>query len=77
MPARATVRADELGASFIYVGLAANVLKIAPPLVPSDAEREEGLAIIDRALGDVAAGLVPDDAVQAYMNRRTIPRRRR
>ena len=66
--AKVIVRAYELGASFIYVGLAANVLEITPPLVLSDAECEEGLAIIDKALGDVAAGLVPDEAVQAYMN---------
>ena len=66
--AKVIVRAYELGASFIYVGLAANVLEITPPLTLSDAECEEGLAIIDRALGDVADGLVPDEAVQAYMN---------
>ena len=66
--AKVIVRAYELGASFIYVGLAANVLEITPPLVLSDAECEEGLAIIDKALGDVAAGLVPDEAVKAYMN---------
>ena len=66
--AKVIVRAYALGASFIYVGLAANVLEITPPLTLSDAECEEGLAIIDRALGDVAAGLVPDEAVQAYMN---------
>ena len=66
--AKVIVRAYELGASFIYVGLEANVLEITPPLTLSDAECEEGLAIIDRALGDVAAGLIPDDAVRAYMN---------
>ncbi len=66
--AKVIVRAYELGASFIYVGLAANVLEITPPLTLSDAECEEGLGIIDRALADVAAGLVPDEAVQAYMN---------
>ena len=66
--AKVIVRAYELGASVIYVGLAANVLEITPPLTLSDAECEEGLAIIDRALGDVAAGLIPDDAVRAYMN---------
>ncbi len=66
--AKVIVRAYELGASFIYVGLAANVLEITPPLTLSDAECEEGLGIIDRALGDVAAGLIPDEAVQAYMN---------
>jgi len=66
--AKVIVRAYELGASLIYVGLDANVLEITPPLTLSDAECEEGLAIIDKALGDVAAGLVPDEAVQAYIN---------
>lgn len=62
------LRAYELGANFIYVGLAANVLEIMPPLTLSEAECDEGLAIINKALGDVTAGLVPDEAVQAYMN---------
>ena len=66
--AKVIVCAYDLGASFIYVGLEANVLEITPPLTLSDAECEEGLAIIDKALSDVAAGLVPDEAVQAYMN---------
>ena len=66
--AKVILRAYELGASFIYVGLAANVLEITPPLNLSDAECAEGLAIIDRALTDVAAGRVSDEAVQAYMN---------
>ena len=66
--AKVIVRAYELGASFIYVGLAANVLEITPPLNLSEPECEEGLAIIDKALADVAAGLVPDEAVQPYMN---------
>ena len=66
--AKVILRAYELGASFIYVGLAANVLEITPPLNLSDAECAEGLAIVDRALADVAAGRVSDEAVQAYMN---------
>jgi 4-aminobutyrate aminotransferase len=66
--AKVILRAYELGASFIYVGLAANVLEITPPLTLSEAECTEGLAIIDRALGDVAAGQISDEAVQAYMN---------
>ncbi len=66
--AKVILRAYELGASFIYVGLDANVLEITPPLNLSDAECAEGLAIIDRALTDVAAGRVSDEAVQAYMN---------
>ncbi len=66
--AKVILRAYELGASFIYVGLAANVLEITPPLNLSDAECAEGLAIIDQALADVAAGRVSDEAVQAHMN---------
>ena len=66
--AKVILRAYELGASFIYVGLAANVLEITPPLNLSDAECEEGLTIIDQALTDVAEGRVSDEAVQAYMN---------
>ena len=66
--AKVILRAYELGASFIYVGLAANVLEITPPLNLNDAECDEGLAIIDQALTDVADGRVSDEAVQAYMN---------
>ncbi|MDE0388130.1 MAG: aspartate aminotransferase family protein [Rhodospirillales bacterium] len=66
--AKVILRAYELGASFIYVGLEANVLEITPPLNVSEAECDEGLAIIDQALTDVAEGRVSDEAVQAYMN---------
>ena len=72
VPAKTTAkviyRAYELGASFIYVGLEANVLEITPPLNISEAEAAEGLDIIDRALAEVAAGLVPDEAVARFMN---------
>ena len=66
--AKVILRAYELGASFIYVGLDANVLEITPPLNLSDAECDEGLAIIDQTLSDVVEGRVSDEAVQAYMN---------
>ena len=66
--AKVILRAYELGASFIYVGLDANVLEITPPLNLSDAECDEGLAISDQALSDVVEGRVSDEAVQAYMN---------
>ena len=66
--AKVILRAYELGASFIYVGLDANVLEITPPLNLSDAECDEGLAIIDQALSDVVEGRVSNEAVQAYMN---------
>ena len=68
MTAKVICRAYELGANFVYVGLDANVLEITPPLTISEAEIEEGLDIIDRALGDAAEGVVPDEAVQAFMN---------
>jgi 4-aminobutyrate aminotransferase len=66
--AKVIYRAYELGANFLYVGLAANVLEITPPLNVSTAEIEEGLDIIDRALADVARGIVSDASVQAFMN---------
>ena len=68
MTAKVIYRAYELGANFLYVGLEANVLEITPPLTVSEAEIEEGLDIIDRALGDAAKGVVADESVQAYMN---------
>ena len=68
MTAKVIYRAYELGANFIYVGLDANVLEITPPLTVSEAEVEEGLDIIDRALSDVAKGAVSDESVQAFMN---------
>ena len=68
MTAKVIYRAYELGANLIYVGLDANVLEITPPLTVSEAEVEEGLDIIDRALGDVATGVVSDENVQAFMN---------
>jgi 4-aminobutyrate aminotransferase len=66
--AKVIYRAYELGANFLYVGLCANVLEITPPLTINAAEIEEGLDIIDRALADVARGVVSDDSVQAFMN---------
>ena len=68
MNAKVIYRAYELGANFLYVGLDDNVLEITPPLNVSEAEIEEGLDIIDRALGDAASGVVADDSVQAFMN---------
>ena len=68
MTAKVIYRAYELGANFLYVGLNANVLEITPPLTVSEAEIEEGIDIIDRALGDVASGVVADQSVQAFMN---------
>ncbi len=62
--AKACVRALELGAVFYFVGR--DVLELTPALTISDAEIDEGVALIGRALDDVAAGRVPDSAVAAY-----------
>jgi 4-aminobutyrate aminotransferase len=58
--AKVCFRAAELGAVFYYVG--DGVLELTPALTISDAELDEGVEIIGRALADVAAGRVADAA---------------
>lgn len=65
--AKVIYRAYQLGAVFFYVGLRGNVLELTPPLTLSEAEAEEGVAIIDRALTDVSHGLVSDADVAPFM----------
>jgi 4-aminobutyrate aminotransferase len=60
-------RAYELGAVFFYVGLRGNVLELTPPLTIATAEIAEGIDILDRALADVARGLVSDATVAPFM----------
>ena len=43
-----------------------NVLEITPPLCLTEAEADEGVAILDRALEDVETGRVPDEALADY-----------
>jgi 4-aminobutyrate aminotransferase len=65
--AKVIYRAYQLGVVFFYVGLRGNVLELTPPLTLSEAEADEGVAIIDRALSDVSRGLVADADVAPFM----------
>jgi 4-aminobutyrate aminotransferase len=65
--AKVVYRAWQLGAVLFYVGLRGNVLELTPPLTLTEAEAEEGAAIIDRALTDVARGVVSDADVAPFM----------
>lgn len=64
--AKVCYRAAELGLAVFFVGMRSNVLEITPPLCLTEADADEGIAILDRALDDVAAGRVADDAIAAY-----------
>lgn len=64
--AKVCFRAAELGLAVFLVGMHSNVLEITPPLCLTESEADEGVAILDRALGDVEAGIVSDEAVAAY-----------
>jgi 4-aminobutyrate aminotransferase len=65
--AKVVYRAYQLGAVFFYVGLRGNVLEFTPPLTLSEAEAEEGIAIVDQAMTDVTRGLVSDADVAPFM----------
>jgi len=64
--AKTVFRCFELGLVVYYVGMRSNVLELTPPLTLGRAEAEEGVAIIEAALADVAAGRVPDSAIEGF-----------
>jgi 4-aminobutyrate aminotransferase len=58
--ARLVYRCFELGLLVIYCGLAGNVIEMTPPLTIGEAEVDEALGVLDRALADVEAGRFDD-----------------
>lgn len=66
LAAKLVYRAFELGLVLYYVGLNSNVLELTPPLILTAVQAREAVAILDRALDDVAAGAVSDSAVQDF-----------
>ena len=59
-------RAFELGLVLYYVGVNSNVLEFTPPLTLTGDEAAAGVAMLDRALEDVAAGKVDEGALAAF-----------
>lgn len=64
LAARTVYRLWELGGVVYYVG--GNVLEITPPLVINDAEVDQAVELLTRAVTDAVAGKVTDDQVAPY-----------
>jgi 4-aminobutyrate aminotransferase len=64
--AKVVYRAAEPGLLVFYGGVYSNVLEITPPLILTEAEIEQGVAILDQAITDVENGLVSDEQLGDY-----------
>jgi len=64
--AKIVYRAHELGLVHYYVGMNSNVLEMTPALNLSEAEADEAVAILDKAINDVVAYRVPDSALDGF-----------
>lgn len=59
-------RAFQLGLVLYYVGVRSNVLEFTPPLTLTENQAQEGVAILDQALADVAAGRVDETLLAEF-----------
>ena len=59
-------RAHQLGLVVYYVGVSSNVLEFTPPLTLDKSEVDHGLAILERAMSDVANGRVTQDDIAGF-----------
>jgi 4-aminobutyrate aminotransferase len=64
--AKIVYRAFELGLIVFYGGIYSNVMEITPPLIMTEGEVDEGVAILDQAIGEVEAGEVSDEVLGDY-----------
>lgn len=64
--AKIVMRAFDLGLLVFYGGIYSNVMEITPPLIMTPEEVDEGIAILDQAIGEVEAGDVSDEALGEY-----------
>ena len=64
--AKIVMRAFQLGLVVFYGGIYSNVMEITPPLIMTEAEADEGLAILEQAIADVEAGKVSDEVLGEY-----------
>lgn len=64
--AKVMFRSWELGLVVYCVGPHSNIIELTPSLLITDDQLARGLEILGRAIDDVSAGRVPDDAVRDF-----------